>query len=521
MSLSLAIYTRHDANITLSDGTKVVWYLELEKWTGERYFAFSRQPEVFQAQWDQYVAPLLPSQSLEHLILCWVFPEQEQLIRSWFPETTSVIKPSHHLSHAASAYLFTDPRPDDLVLSYDGGGDLDDVFNLYRYDPEDRRFELLYSPPLNLGTPYRMLGILSPELADEKVFAYDSRLDLPGKIMGLAAYGEFVQEWRDAILTYFAGFHQIHSVEGASLQAGVDRFLGHIRRSNGYHWERIEARNLVRTTQAVFETIVLRELTPWVEALCPQRLVLVGGCALNVLANTRLATHFGLEVFVPPCPNDCGISLGASRLLFPQLTLLPDPFTTWTATNRTKTTLSGCISITAGPEDMAARLAEGSIIGVVRSGIEMGPRALGNRSLLASPAIPGMRDRLNSIKGREFFRPVAPMITADAYHEYFAKGPMSPFMSFAPLALPKAVACPEALHYDKTARVQTVTTNQEWTYSLLRTFGDLTGHPMLLNTSFNDKGKPLLNDVDTAINLFEETEMDGLLIENTLWMKEV
>jgi carbamoyltransferase len=180
-------------------------------------------------------------------------------------------------------------------------------------------------------------------------------------------------------------------------------------------------------------------------------------------------------------------------------------------------------AVKARPTDVARLLNDGKIVAVMRGKSEHGPRALGNRSILCDPAVPGMKERLNGkVKFREQFRPYAPVVREHDAHLYFenAKNDMS-YMSFNPTVRERRKpALASAVHVDGTARAQTVTMTQNpWLYEVLSEFQRLSRRGALLNTSFNSKGRPMVARVSDALSIFLETDLDYLLIEDWLFKK--
>jgi carbamoyltransferase len=165
---------------------------------------------------------------------------------------------------------------------------------------------------------------------------------------------------------------------------------------------------------------------------------------------------------------------------------------------------------------LAGLLADGMITGLFRGRVEAGPRALGNRSILASPLDPGVVGRLNAtVKFREPFRPFAPVVPADRAGEFFTLGQQAPFMSIASGVTSLArQRIPAIVHVNGTARVQTVTPAQNpFLHEVLEAFGRLTGVPVLINTSLNVKGKPICGTPELALDCMAESGLDGLLLE--------
>ena len=250
---------------------------------------------------------------------------------------------------------------------------------------------------------------------------------------------------------------------------------------------------------------------------------ITGGCGLNILLNTRLVTEFNKDVFVGPDPNDCGIALGVmlsklrpeeavdSTYLGTELLDL-DNFIYYSQNTNVL-----CNTSYLNKDTLIKDLVNGKIIGVARGRAEHGPRALGNRSIICNPSFPEMKDILNAkVKHREWYRPFAPVVRLEDVNKYFEWDKESRWMSFCPKVREEWREKLAAItHVDGTARVQTVTREQnEFIYDLLTEFENQSGIGVLLNTSFNVDGKPILSTVKDAFTILEKTEMDCLLIED-------
>jgi carbamoyltransferase len=271
------------------------------------------------------------------------------------------------------------------------------------------------------------------------------------------------------------------------------------------------------------------------------QLVLAGGCALNVKVNELLRQRLGVaNVWVPAAPNDAGLAIGsvmsyanqgsgtAFREALQRSSEMGVAFLGPHLWDRHA--LAGyAASQRATPatvDELAALLASGPvIIAVVQGRTEVGPRALGHRSLVAYPSLPDVKRRLNRLKVREWYRPVAPMVAADAVDEFFADGGIvSPFMSFAPRFSEWAeTAFPAVAHLDGSARVQTVSTDTDpWLYALLHAVAAAAGYPILTNTSLNARGKPICNTIYETLRLLHDEEfldfafVDGVLFRDGL-----
>jgi carbamoyltransferase len=258
-----------------------------------------------------------------------------------------------------------------------------------------------------------------------------------------------------------------------------------------------------------------------------RRLCIGGGVAMNCLAIGRIAAEAGFdEVFVPPAPGDSGTAAGAALASYLDLTgasaikmmdrcylgpsylgLRLDPVPRPGLTAR---------PINQRADFLARELAKGAIVGLFQGRLEAGPRALGNRSILASPTYGDVAARLNDkIKFRESFRPFAPVVLADYAEDYFTLGQPSPYMSIASgVTDVTRTVIPSVVHHG-TSRVQTVTAEQNWLLAeILEKYREITGIPVLINTSLNVKGKPICGTPDMALDCLVESGLDGLLIED-------
>jgi carbamoyltransferase len=245
-----------------------------------------------------------------------------------------------------------------------------------------------------------------------------------------------------------------------------------------------------------------------------------------VLLNTEIKKRFNRRVYVAPNSNDCGISAGSIlyylkpekpvNLMYSGLPPLDEnAFFHYFYRESTKLKI---IPIS----ELPSKLNQGKIIGVIRGGSEHGPRALGNRSILCNPAIPNMKDILNSkVKNREWYRPFAPVVKMEDADKYFDVLEESPYMSFAFNVRSEWREKLESItHVDGTARVQTLRKEHNpWLYDLISEFEKISGHGVLLNTSFNVNGMPILSTVREAFQVLTSTQMDGIVVQNTLVIK--
>jgi len=429
----------------------------------------------------------------------------------------------HHVAHAAAAF-YQSPFDHSLLISYDGGGN-DGTFRTFIGRRGTGVTPLAVDFPLNLGIPYRALAnpiadIHKPDDGKERTNA--------GKLMGLAAYGTVRPEWIGPMASYYQACSTI-AMTGTMYLRVLDR-LRDLGKEIGVCLSRdalsgADAYDLARTGQHVFEMLFLERVLPLVKKYALP-ICISGGCALNVLMNQRLSEITGLPMFVPPNPNDCGLALGA--ILF--VTNPRDPVeATYSGVppldgHQLPARVAELGAVEARAADVARLLSQGAVVAVMRGNSEHGPRALGNRSILCDPSIKGMKDRLNlRVKFREAFRPYAPVVRAEDAGLYFENTGQNemPYMSFNPtVRVQWRDAFASAVHVDGTARVQTVTREQNrWLTEVLTEFHKLKGYGALLNTSFNVKGKPMVATISDALTVFLSTDIDYLVIDDWLFSK--
>ena len=372
-----------------------------------------------------------------------------------------------------------------------------------------------------------------------------------GIIMALASFGESSALIPNSDSTYIEIFRDIIRYDGAFdfeiNQEWVDyyhqrdkwvsnkfvRMFGQ-RRSSEAEITR-HHRNLAAALQDRLQEVVLGIVGAMANEFGSERLCLSGGVALNCALNGKIeASGLFNRIYVQPASGDAGLAIGACYLLDRRYSsearakkvshyYLGSKF----GSGQIETALRAKGIQYSEPEDLiglvASYLAKGKVVGWFQGQAEFGPRALGNRSILTRPFPIEIRDQLNSkVKHRETFRPFAPAILEEKVSDYFDIGQESPHMLIATkVKKDKLDQIPACVHVDGTARVQTVSmkTNQRF-YKLIEAFCMITGCPVLLNTSFNIKGEPVVNSPEHAIDCFSGTEIDVLAIGNFLVLKE-
>jgi carbamoyltransferase len=455
----------------------------------------------------------------------------------------------HHLAHLASTF-FVSPFEQAAVLSADGLGDF--ASTMWATGEGNRlRVHGAVAFPHSLGMYYtaitQYLGFW--KFGDEY------------KVMGLAAYGEpaYLEEFRRILqsnaalgfrlnLAYFSHHHT--GPDMTWREADKTPQLGRI--FSPYLEERLgptrapdqpveqHHRNAAATMQACLEEVLFDLLTTLQRRTGHRALCLAGGVAFNCAANGKIfdRTPFD-QVYVQPAAGDAGLAVGAAYYVYHQVLGRPRTFVMehpyWgpaysreqiRAALERSSIASSEFQVTELPEEQLAKetakeIAGGKIVGWFQGRAEWGPRALGNRSILADPRRAEMKDILNRrIKHREVFRPFAPSILEEATGEYFEKAYPSPFMALAYAVRPeKRKEIPAPTHVDGTGRLQTVsrTVNPRY-WRLIREFANLTGVPVVLNTSFNEN-EPIVCQPEEAIECFLRTKMDTLVLGNTIVRK--
>ena len=419
----------------------------------------------------------------------------------------------HHASHAACGFYQTDYQ-EALIVSYDGGGN-DGFFNVYHASDRNTITEIARLG-LDMGFPYMSFGDYLKDIKLEPALNIGN-LVYSGKIMGLCSYGELREDWLEPMKEYYLSKPDGNNYLGLlkTLSEKIGLVFDKSNRLEGK-----DAWDLAKTSQIAFEEVTLTLIRPYLEQYPNIPLIMVGGCGLNILFNTRLKQELDIPVFVPPNPNDCGIAAGlllsklkpknAIDLTYAGIPIL-DIDNLWSILE------SHWNSQPLDDEKLIDFIVSGKIVGVVRGNSEHGPRALGNRSIICDPTKPDMKDILNAkVKHREWYRPFAPVVRLQDVSKYFEFEGESRWMGFCPKVREEwRDTLISITHVDGTARVQTVTEEQNpWLYNLLTKMEEKTGVGVLLNTSFNVDGKPILSTLRDALEVYNKTELDGLVLQD-------
>ena len=449
----------------------------------------------------------------------------------------------HHLSHIASAF-YPSGYKDAVGLSIDGFGDFCSMAIAICKNHKIKIIERVYFPD-SLGVFYETLT----QMIGFKNYGEEY------KVMGLSSYGEPI--YKDIMLDNL--FHKselfklnlkyfnhnkknyTYNFEGSPNQKQLfDNSLKElIGQNNLDESSKFESQaNIASSCQKVFETQLLKIIDKIKKLNISKNLVYAGGCALNSLANKKLfEDKFFENIFIPYAPGDSGGAIGSALFhlskkyqTFQNLqTPFIGPFFTNNEMNEiiTQYNLKDYLVKFVDNEDdqidfISKKLMEKKVIGVFWNKMEFGARALGNRSILASPCFEDMKSIINEkIKRRESFRPFAPAVLEDKKKDWFTRSTVNPYMSnVEDIIQEKRKLIPAVTHIDGTGRVQSV--NRDFNlkfYKLVKKFSEYSNVPILLNTSFNEN-EPIVTKPQQAIECFKRTKMDILALEKYLIIRK-
>ena len=372
---------------------------------------------------------------------------------------------SHHYSHAAAGY-YTGKFDNAVVVVLDAIGE----YNTSTiWTGEGNKIKLKYKKnyPVSFGLFYSAFTQLIGLMPNQEEYI----------MMGMAAYGDWTKHYKK-VNEYFLS----HDIQKYNFHKGITDW--------GWIKSEQDKFDIAAAVQVVYEQR-LNDFVRMAKTITGKNnLVFMGGCALNSSANTLLRNIFD-DVWIMPNPGDAGSSLGAAAALYGKHLEWKDPY----------------LGYDLGGEYPVQQIVDGilkdGIVAVATGRAEYGPRALGNRSILADPRDPLIKDKVNLIKQRELFRPFAPVVMAEYASKWFDMNFESPYMQYTVRCLqPEKI--PSVVHADGTSRVQTVSKDQHLgLWNVLKKFYEISGVPVLLNTSLNIKGQPLLND-ENDILLWEK-----------------
>jgi len=434
----------------------------------------------------------------------------------WYP---------HHLAHAASSY-FCSGFKESNIISWDALGDINSTVLGIGKNKID--FLECYGYQNSMGALY----------ADFTEFLGFRPHSQEGKTMGLSSYGKPVYDMSDMIIITENGYFRkpiygpLDFIKSFTLSPNKVKFVFFERKfgSRRNRDEKITKKhqNIAATIQKTMEKLLINLSEILYKKTNLKKICLAGGCALNCNANSAvLRQDFVKDIFIQPAANDAGTSLGAALLKTNSKFKMDHAY--WGPefdNEEIKNVLKDSGFKYEYHDDISGVTAElltkNEIIGWFQGRMEIGPRALGNRSILADPTNANIKNDVNiKVKHREVWRPFAPSLLERAAKEYLEDAYPSPFMILTFFVPPEKIKeIPSVVHVDGSTRPQTVEkkVNKRY-YKLIEAFEDLTSVPVILNTSFNDKGEPIVCTPQDAINTFRKTGLDYLAIGNYLVSK--
>lgn len=362
----------------------------------------------------------------------------------------------HHYSHASAGY-YTSSFENAVIVVIDAIGEWN-TSSIWIGEGNNIKHVESLNYPISFGLFYSAFTKLVGLKPNEEEYI----------LMGMAGYGDSLK-YLKKINDYFPAFNK----QKYNFHKGINDWTYKITEQDKF--------DIAASVQIVYENRLLEFMKYAQQKTKKTKLVFMGGCALNCSANTKLWNIFE-SIWIMPNPGDAGSSLGAAAALYGKHLNWEGPY------------LGYDLKKEYPVEKIFEQLKKNQIVPVASGRAEYGPRALGNRSILADPRSAYIKDKVNLIKKRELFRPFAPVIMEEYASEWFDMNFSNPYMQYAVKCL-RPEKIPSVVHIDGTSRVQTVNEKQHpGLYNVLKKWNEYSGVPILLNTSLNIKGQPLLND---------------------------
>jgi carbamoyltransferase len=514
------------ANLEISDIDHVTFF-----W--KPGLSLKYMPVYFFKFWDKVPALLKEHKDLSmeenlgllnYLADMWKLPSR---IRKEFGENQAKFKfhfMEHHMCHAASAF-YPSPFKDAAILTIDGAGEWTTTLLAYGNGNHIRKIH-------SVDTPYS-LGAFYQAISRHLGFKL---IEGPGKMMGLASYGkadtEIYSNMKKLIrlesnggYSFDMSYFTYHYTRKTGVSEKFTTLFG-LSKIEGRNWSEYEM-NLAATAQRLVEETVLHMATHLKKVTGSENLCMAGGVALNSVTNGLIAKS-GLfkEIFIQPAAGDSGTAIGSALMLNHQVmdrqrktmdTAFLGP--SYSNADYIKALNAADLRYTELGEKcfgfVAEKLAQNQIIAWFQGKMEFGPRALGNRSIIANPGDERMKDALNKrVKFRESFRPFAAIVTEEDCSKYFDHDYPNPYMLLVyNVKEEMKQLLPSITHVDGTVRIQTVNETENIPMrKLLKSFEKISGFPVLINTSFNIKGEPIVCTPEDAIKSFIESDIDMLVL---------
>ena len=459
--------TSHDASVSLIENGKILFAGHSERYSKEKN--------------DWYINDSLVNDALSYGLPDAIAYYEKPLLKAsrlflkggsgdWKPKFNIEQIPrksfKHHYSHACAGY-YTSPFNDAVIVVLDAIGEYN-TSTIWVGEGEKIKLKFKQNYPVSFGLFYSAFTNLIGLMPNQEEYI----------MMGMAAYGDWKRYYKE-VDEYFPSY----SKQKYNFHQGISDWGMAITEQDRF--------DIAAAVQMVYEQRLNDFMRMAKSITGKNNLVFMGGCALNSSANTLLWNIFDM-IWIMPNPGDAGSSLGAAAALYGKHLDWKTPY----------------LGYDLGGEYPVQQIVDGilkdGVVAVATGRAEYGPRALGNRSILADPRDPNIKDKVNKIKQRELFRPFAPVVMEECASKWFDMDFASPYMQYTVRCLQPNII-PSVVHKDGTSRVQTVNRNQHrGLYRVLNKFYLETGVPLLLNTSLNIKGQPLLNDKDDIL-LWEGT----------------
>jgi carbamoyltransferase len=485
-------YNVHDSSVSIADEQQVLLVLEAERFFGEKKKRCDR------AEMEQLIAAALAHCGLSIAdiarVACTAYKNEHlpEALRDvkWLAEsrvelcgrTFDALVLNHHLAHAAIVHAW--PDPGDVAIDVcDGGGDFGDTHYIYRL--RDGKLAQLPNRPIHDAFSSRFYDVVSRYLY--------WRIMCEGKLMALASLGTPQPATHDWLRDHLRMFHEEPAEKSIAELRGAFPVEDYLRSQRAY--------DLAAATQQLFEELRVESVAA-LPADAPS-VLLAGGATLNIGANSRVRESLGpgRRLLVPPCCDDTGQSLGALLYLCHEREGVPlradMPFLGWSDARNERP-----LSADDASEELRDFLVGGGVVFLHRGQSEIGPRALGHRSILALPTRRSFDLVNHVIKQREFYRPLAPIVPREAVSSWFEWEGESRYMLYAARVKEQTRSrAPGICHYDDTARIQTIDGQDDpFLHRLLEKIGQANGVPILINTSLNPRGLPILSRIEATLD---------------------
>lgn len=486
-------YGEHDSCITFADHEKILLHLEAERYFRIKHLRASpQQMEKLIDAGLKYLGKTVSNIEKVYLSI-WGLGEDVPIYNMSFQGKNFIpILTSHHLSHIGT--VLPSKFEDALIICADGGSE-DGTTKVYLKKPD----KILFLEDLgNTILTGKFYGTITQMIIDPDF--HKAHESFPGKTMGLAALGSFSKEFQKLILNNSDALNRLY-FDGCS---HLNDLFG-ISHNFKDVWKDKRRRDLAYTAQKIWVDEFIKTISGF--KLMSKNICLAGGCALNVVLNSALAkTGWFENVFISPISGDGGQSLGAILYHHPEIKC-DYPFLGRSF---------GDIQMKNYDVNQVVNdLIDHKIVAWYQGRGAVGARALGHRSFLGIPDSIKMRKKLSEkIKGREPYRPVAAIMTEEFLPHFTTELAESPFMTFAP-QVKKSIKenIPAIVHFDGTSRIQTLKRNNNpILHRILTKIGEKTGFPVLMNSSFNVAGEPIVSTPQDAINTFKKSLADVLYI---------